>query len=225
MHDWLRPELREGSSTSVCKSGVRSVGNFTRLSLHPTGILTFTRIHSALNKVDQQYASGASRQSYHLHLVRRHLDWLQQTATPTAKALLQTSPSKQSVSQAGRRIVSEPAVSAITQSKSSPPPPNLLYPLKDNVRHFVSHRLDRRPNWHFGKDHKLAQRPLRLRSKSKGAPDSINRVMAEMQDMNVIFCEVQLFIVGQSKRPQNSRLTMISIHHLVATLSGCSSLL
>jgi len=58
-------------------------------------------------------------------------------------------------------------------------------------------------------------------ARAKGAPDSINRVMAEMQDMNAIFCQVQLFIVGQSERPQNSRLTMISIHHLVATLSGC----
>jgi hypothetical protein len=60
-----------------------------------------------------------------------------------------------------------------------------------------------------------------LYDSAKGAPESIGRVKAEMQDLNVIFCEVQLFIMGQSRKPENNRLTMISIHHLVTTLSGC----
>jgi hypothetical protein len=53
------------------------------------------------------------------------------------------------------------------------------------------------------------------------APDSIGRLLEEMQEMNGIFCQVQLFISGTGKQPSRSRLTMISIHHLVATLSGC----
>lgn len=65
-------------------------------------------------------------------------------------------------------------------------------------------------------------------AKAKGAPESISCVIDEMQDMNVIFCEVQLFVIGQSKSRQQNRLTMISVHHLIATLSGgvlvCSSL-
>jgi len=60
-----------------------------------------------------------------------------------------------------------------------------------------------------------------LYDSAKGAPESISRVRAEMQDLNVIFCEVQLFIMGQSRMPEGNRLSMISIHHLVATLSGC----
>ena len=58
-------------------------------------------------------------------------------------------------------------------------------------------------------------------AKAKEAPKSISRIKEEMQDMSVIFCQVQLFILGTSKTPSHSRLTMISIHDLVATLTGC----
>lgn len=60
-----------------------------------------------------------------------------------------------------------------------------------------------------------------LYDSGKDAPISINKVKEEMEDMNLIFCEVQLFISGASKKPDRSRLTMISLDHLVATLSGC----
>jgi hypothetical protein len=61
-----------------------------------------------------------------------------------------------------------------------------------------------------------------LGKSAKNAPESISRVMEEMQEMNGIFCQVQLFITENGKKqPSQSRLNMISIHHLVATLSGC----
>jgi hypothetical protein len=57
---------------------------------------------------------------------------------------------------------------------------------------------------------------------AKNAPESISRVLEEMQEMIGIFCQVQLFITGTGKKqPSQSRLSMISFHHLVATLSGC----
>ncbi|KAF8459991.1 hypothetical protein BDZ91DRAFT_851794 [Kalaharituber pfeilii] len=57
--------------------------------------------------------------------------------------------------------------------------------------------------------------------RAKQAPESINHLMEEMQDMNAIFCQVQLLILGTSQVPNQSRLKMLSIHHLVTTLSGC----
>ena len=55
----------------------------------------------------------------------------------------------------------------------------------------------------------------------KDAPASIRQVEEEMSDLNVVFCQVQLFISGSTKVPKKSRLTDISLHHLMATLSGC----
>jgi hypothetical protein len=60
-----------------------------------------------------------------------------------------------------------------------------------------------------------------LGKSARNAPESISLLMAEMQEMNVICCQVQLLISGADKQPSNSRRTMISIEHLVATLSGC----
>jgi hypothetical protein len=56
---------------------------------------------------------------------------------------------------------------------------------------------------------------------AKHAPESIKRVMDEVEDTNGIFGQVQRLITGDGKKPNHSRLTMISIHHLVSTLSGC----
>jgi hypothetical protein len=60
-----------------------------------------------------------------------------------------------------------------------------------------------------------------LGKRAKIALESIKRVMDEVEDMNGIFGQVQRFITGDGKKPNHSRLTMISIHHLVSTLSGC----
>ncbi|KAF8459986.1 hypothetical protein BDZ91DRAFT_785553 [Kalaharituber pfeilii] len=57
--------------------------------------------------------------------------------------------------------------------------------------------------------------------RAKQAPESISRLMGEMQDVNIIFCQVQLFIAGTTKIPNQSRLKMLSIHHLGTTLTGC----
>jgi hypothetical protein len=61
-----------------------------------------------------------------------------------------------------------------------------------------------------------------LAKSAKNAPDSIGRLQEEMEEMNRIFCQVQLFVSGTGKKkPSPSGLTMISLHDLVATLSGC----
>jgi hypothetical protein len=60
-----------------------------------------------------------------------------------------------------------------------------------------------------------------LGKSARNAPEPISLLMAEMQEMNVICCQVQFLISSADKQPNHSRLTMISIEHLVATLSGC----
>ena len=62
----------------------------------------------------------------------------------------------------------------------------------------------------------------RLSDSYRDAPTSVQGVIAEVQDMNLIFCQVQLFIAGTGKQPNHQRLTMISVHSLIATLTGCS---
>ncbi|KAF8466737.1 hypothetical protein BDZ91DRAFT_163825 [Kalaharituber pfeilii] len=57
--------------------------------------------------------------------------------------------------------------------------------------------------------------------RAKQAPESLKQLMEEMQDMNVIFCQAQQLITGTTKIPNESRLKMLSIEVLVATLSGC----
>ena len=60
-----------------------------------------------------------------------------------------------------------------------------------------------------------------LYSSVKDAPASIRQIEEEMSDLNLVFCQVQLFIGGSTKAPKKSRLTLISLRHLMATLSGC----
>jgi hypothetical protein len=59
-----------------------------------------------------------------------------------------------------------------------------------------------------------------LYQKAKDAPESISRVIDEVEQMNTIFTQVRVFISGAA-RTDHSRLTMISVHHLTTTLSGC----
>jgi hypothetical protein len=59
-----------------------------------------------------------------------------------------------------------------------------------------------------------------LYKKAKDAPESINRVIGEVEEMNTIFTQVRMFISGAA-RTDHGRLTMISVHHLTTTLSGC----
>ena len=55
----------------------------------------------------------------------------------------------------------------------------------------------------------------------KDVPASIRQIEKEMSDLNSVFCQVQLFIGGSTKVPNKNRLALISLHHLMATLSGC----
>lgn len=60
-----------------------------------------------------------------------------------------------------------------------------------------------------------------LCSAAKDAPKSISQIQDEMEELNLIFCQVRLFLGGTKKPASKSCLEMISIHHLMTTLSGC----
>ena len=60
-----------------------------------------------------------------------------------------------------------------------------------------------------------------LFDKVKDAPETMMRVREEVESMHPIFCQVQLFLIGSGSRLNYGNLTMISIHNLMATLTGC----
>jgi hypothetical protein len=57
----------------------------------------------------------------------------------------------------------------------------------------------------------------------KHTPKSLQRVVAEVGAVNCILGEVQKLIAWQSdgERPNNQRLDLIQLDHLVTTLTGC----
>ena len=56
----------------------------------------------------------------------------------------------------------------------------------------------------------------------KDAPETMIRVREEVESMQPIFCQVQLLLTGAGgSRPNHGNLTMISIHNLMITLTGC----
>ena len=67
----------------------------------------------------------------------------------------------------------------------------------------------------------IAATACTLYSSVKVAPASIRQIEEEMRDLHLIFCQVQVFIGGSMKVNNKSRLTLISLHQLMATLSGC----
>ena len=60
-----------------------------------------------------------------------------------------------------------------------------------------------------------------LFDKVNDAPESMMRVREEVESMQPIFLQVQLLLTGAGSRPNHSNLTMISVHSLMATLTGC----
>jgi len=60
-----------------------------------------------------------------------------------------------------------------------------------------------------------------LFDKVKDAPETVVRVREEVESMQPIFCQVQLLLNGAGSRPNNGNLTMISVHNLMITLTGC----
>jgi len=57
--------------------------------------------------------------------------------------------------------------------------------------------------------------------KVKDAPETMMRVREEVESMQPIFCQVHLLLNGSGSGLNRGNLTMISIHNLMATLTGC----
>ena len=69
---------------------------------------------------------------------------------------------------------------------------------------------------------KIASITKQLYSSGKDAPGSISRISQEMDQLHLIFGQVQMLLEGHAqKRPSRSRLAMIPLHHLMTILSGC----
>ena len=60
-----------------------------------------------------------------------------------------------------------------------------------------------------------------LFAKVKNAPETILRVRAEIESMQPNFHQVQLLLNGSGSQPDHCNLTMVSVHNLMATLTGC----
>jgi len=59
-----------------------------------------------------------------------------------------------------------------------------------------------------------------LFDKVKDAPETMMRVREEVEGMQPIFCQVQLFLIGTGSGLNRGNLTMITVHNLMATLTG-----
>jgi len=67
----------------------------------------------------------------------------------------------------------------------------------------------------------IAGKACELYSTAKDAPESVREIQDEMEELNLIFCQIRL-LVGSTKEPASKdRMEMISIHHLMTTLRGC----
>ncbi|RPB25035.1 ankyrin [Terfezia boudieri ATCC MYA-4762] len=60
-----------------------------------------------------------------------------------------------------------------------------------------------------------------LFDKVKDAPETMMRVREEVECMQPIFCQVQLLLNGSGSGLNHGNLTMISVHNLMAALTGC----
>ena len=69
---------------------------------------------------------------------------------------------------------------------------------------------------------KIASIAKQLYGSGKDAPASIRRISEEMDQLHLIFSQVQMLLEGHSqKKTSRSRLTMLPLHHLMTILSGC----
>jgi len=68
---------------------------------------------------------------------------------------------------------------------------------------------------------KVAGIAKELFDKVKDAPETMIRVREEVESMQPIFCQVQLLLNGSALGLNYGNLTMVSIHNLMATLTGC----
>ena len=72
----------------------------------------------------------------------------------------------------------------------------------------------------IGITQQIAGKAGELYNSVKDAPESVRKIQEEMDEMNIIFCQVRL-LLGGTTQANPSRLNMISIHQLSTTLSGC----
>ena len=69
---------------------------------------------------------------------------------------------------------------------------------------------------------KIAGIAKQLYNSGKGAPTTIDRISQEMDQLHLIFGQVQMLLEGHArKRISRSRLSMLPLHHLMTILSGC----
>jgi len=74
----------------------------------------------------------------------------------------------------------------------------------------------------FATTAKIASIAKQLYDSGKDAPSSIRRIGEEMDQLHLIFGQVQMLLEGHAeKRPSRSRLSMLPLHHLMTILSGC----
>ena len=68
----------------------------------------------------------------------------------------------------------------------------------------------------------LGRRSKELYDSAKDAPTSILLLQQEMENIHIIFLQVEMFVRGSAKKtPSRKGLTMISLHHLMTILTGC----
>ena len=69
---------------------------------------------------------------------------------------------------------------------------------------------------------KIASTAKQLYSSRKDAPPSLCRISEEMDQLHLIFGQVQMLLGGHAqKKPSRDRLAMLPLHHLMTVLSGC----
>ena len=68
----------------------------------------------------------------------------------------------------------------------------------------------------------LGRRSKELYDSAKVAPASMLQLQTEMENIHLIFMQVEMFVRGSTKKkPSKKGLTMISLHHILTILTGC----
>lgn len=68
---------------------------------------------------------------------------------------------------------------------------------------------------------KIISIATQLYSSAKDAPTSINQIKVEMQQMHLIFLQVQKLMLGYEKKMKRHKLSLLPLHHLLTILTGC----
>lgn len=71
---------------------------------------------------------------------------------------------------------------------------------------------------------KVARTAKQIYDSGKDASSGIMRIKEEMDNLHLIFCQVQELVGGRKwnwNKPKKSRLKMVPVNHLVTILTGC----